>query len=339
MHIKIEGYDHISKVAGDAQAKMKAIRSGLLKPLFTSSQKEKDKIGGYYPSDQIVIAARPGSGKTAKVISDMTDFCNPLINPYYRDKLIILYDSWEMAGWRNVLRMISREASVTVKELLDHSQLLMEERFDRLVAVADKFKGFPLYINTNPCTAAHWEERKKQIQGSNTDKTIVNIFDHTRLLLKGEEQKEEERLTNLMAAGMRLKNNFDMINIFLSQMNRNIETGVKRESIGSNTPVSSDIFGGDSVYQFADVVMALHRPGAYGIERFDDIPTGIVKGDPDKIDDLLVECILKQREGWTGNLYMKHNLAHNSIMDMPLGIPFTNTGIIKHKEQGQIIDF
>ena len=53
----------------------------------------------------------------------------------------------------------------------------------------------------------------------------------------------------------------------------------------------------------------------YGLEKFEGIPTGIDKSNPDKPDDLLVECILKQREGWTGNLYMKHNLAHNKIWD------------------------
>lgn len=309
------GYKPIAVIAEEAKIKLRDIRSGKYKPLFTSSKKETEKIGGFYPSDQIVIAARPGTGKTAMLISYMTDFCNQTLNPFYKDKLLILYDSWEMSGWRNILRMISREASIEVKALLDHAKALEEDRFNSLVNIADKFKGFPIYINTQPISAAQWKENKKQIQARFPYHTIVNVFDHTRLVLKGDESKEEEKLTNLMFAGIELKNNFNMINIFLSQMNRNIESGTQREKVGLSTPISSDIFGGDSVYQSADVVIALHRPGMYGVEVFDGVPTGIDKSNPDKYDDLLVECVLKQREGWTGNLFMKHNLAYNQIKD------------------------
>ena len=311
----IEGYRHISGVISEAQQKLVDIRSGKFKPLFSSSKKETDKIGGFYPSDQIVIGARPGTGKTAEIIQKMTDFCDPVLNPFYQDKLMILYDSWEMGAWRNVLRMISREGSVPVKELLDHAKALEEERFNRLILLANKFKNYPIFISTQPLTVTKWLETKKKIQGKYPHKYIVNCFDHTRLILKSEESKEEEKLTALMWAGVELKNNFNMINIFLSQLNRNIETGVNRDKMGMSTPVASDFFGGDSVYQAADIVIALHRPGVYGLERFEDIPTGIDKSDPDKQDNLLIKCVLKQREGWTGNLFMKHNLAHNKIED------------------------
>lgn len=313
----IEGYKHISTVADTAIQKMKDVRSGLVKPLFTSSQKETDKIGGFYFSDQVVIAARPGTGKTARLIQLMSDFVNWNLNPHYKDKIILLYDSLEMADWRNILRMVSRKAEIEVKALLDHAKKLEEDRFNTLLAIAATFKGMPIYINTMPRTVGQWVESKKQIQGKFPDKRIINFYDHTRLILKGEESKEEERLTGLMFGGVYLKNNFDMMNFFLSQMNRNIETGVSREKIGTMAPVASDIFGSDAVYQSADVVIALHRPGIYGIETFEDFPTGISKADPNQPDDLLVECILKQREGWTGNLYMRHNLAINKIEDYP----------------------
>lgn len=311
----INGYRHISGVVDEAQQKMQDIRSGKFKPLFTSSKKETDKIGGFYPSDQIVIAARPGSGKTARLIQLMTDFADQTINPFYKDKIMILYDSWEMAGWRNILRMISRKESIEVKALLDHNKELEEERFKRLIEISNLFKNYPIFISSQPVTASQWKENKKQIQGKYPKHYIINLFDHTRLVLKSEESKEEEKLTALMFAGIELKNNFNMINIFLSQLNRNIETGVSREKIGSNNIVSSDIFGGDSVYQAADICLTLNRPGIYGLEKFEGIPTGIDKSNPNKLDDLLVEGVLKQREGWTGNLYMKHNLAHNKIWD------------------------
>lgn len=314
----ISSYKHISKVVERTKSIMDKVRSGEFSPIFTSSKKEREKIGGYFPSDQVVIAARTGTGKSAKVVSDLEDFCNHEINPKYFGKLVILFDSWEMADFRNILRMISRKAEVEVKELLDYSQRLQEERYQRFKEIADTFKGLPVFISTRPQSVKEWVETKKQVQGLFPDKYIMNVFDHTRLVIKETESKEEELITNLMIKGIDLKNNFNMINIFLSQMNRNIETAVGREKMGTHTPVASDIFGSDGVFQCADIVLALHRPGMYKIEKFEGIPTGYDPSNPDKNDDLLVECVLKQRDGWTGNLLMKHNLAHNKIWDLDI---------------------
>ena len=125
-----------------------------------------------------------------------------------------------------------------------------------------------------------------------------------------------------MMNAMTLKNKTECINIFLSQMNRNIENGVvDRSEIGSRTPVMSDLFGSDAIGQCADVVMALHRPGQYGLDVFNkqgsSIPTSrLVNGN--KVDYLLLECILKNRDGSLKDIAMDHNLAHNRIIDLNL---------------------
>lgn len=315
--IKDYNYVHISQSVNKAQDMMDKVRSGQIKPLHTSSVKETEKIGGYYFSDQVVIAGRTGTGKSAKMFHDMLDFANVDINPTYHDNILILLDSFEMADWRTVLRLTSRLGEVEVKALLDYKQRLTEERYRFLRDIANKFRNLPIYITNRPVTVEKWIENKKQIQGKFPQKRIINIFDHTRLGLKKDEKKEEELITGFMIGGVHLKNNFEMMNFFLSQMNRNIETSTSRDKLGTNLPVASDIFGSDAVFQCADVVMALHRPGLYGLEEWEGIPTGKSDMDPDKDDDLLIECILKQREGWTGNILLRHNLAINKIEDYP----------------------
>lgn len=243
--MRIDGYKHISVIVEETKSKIDKYRSGELKPLFTSSKKEKEYLRGYFPSTQLVIAARLGVGKSSKVLSDMVDFCNPLLNPHYTNKLIILYDSWEMNESANILRLISRKGNIEVKSILDYDKQLSEERIANLKTIADTFKGLPVYVNTQPTTVKRWEYQKQQIQGSYPQHTIINIFDHVRLVIKDNEAKEEELISNLMLAGVRLKNQFDMINIFLSQMNRSIETGMGRGQMGTSTPVMSDLFGSD----------------------------------------------------------------------------------------------
>ena len=318
----IEGYSHISTVVGKAQAMMDKVRSGEIKPLQTSLRKEQEKIGGYYPSDQVVIAGRTGTGKSAKMLSDILDFCNVDINPTYQDDMIILLDSYEMADWRNVLRMISRRGEVEAKALLDYAKRLTEERYKFLRDIGEQFRHLPIYITNKPLKPSAWEEQKKQIQGKFPKKKIVNVYDHSRLGLKEDDvKKEEEHISGLMFRGIYLKNNFDMLMFWLSQMNRNIETNISRDKLGTYLPVASDIFGSDAVFQCADVVYALHRPGMYKVAEFEGIPTGYDPERPEKNDHLLLEVVLKQREGWTGNLLLGHNLAHNKVYDLELVPP------------------
>lgn len=312
---KVEGYNHISVIVDETNKRLNDIREGLIKPILTSSTKETEKIGGYFPTDQLIIAARTGMGKTAYMLHMITDFTNPLINPYYYDKLMILYDSWEMPGWRNMLRLYSRKNKMTVKQLLDYNKAMEDETFQMMVALSNEFKGLPIYMRSLSQNTAEWYESKCRIQEANPDKIIINVVDHSRLVTKTNERSEEELITGFMKTGMKVKLEQNQFNIFLSQMNRAVETSGKRDDMGKATPVSSDIFGSDGVFQCADVVIALHRPGYYGLVEWEGLPTGKVQGDPNSSDNLLIECILKQRDGWTGNLLRYHDLAHNEFYD------------------------
>lgn len=313
-HPIIEGYSHISVAIDKANQKLAAIRSGQLKPILTASKKETEKIGGLFEGDQMVIAGRTGGGKTAKVVQMIGDFVNPAVNPEFAEDGIILFDSLEMHDWRNVLRMYSRKHELTVKTILDTQRQMQQDMHDRIILLSSEFRHHPIYFNNISQKVGDWTERKRAVRKKFPKKKLLNVLDHARLPLKTNEKSEEELITNLMKAGMNLKLEDDYINIFLSQMNRAIETSSLRSDLGKNLPIASDLFGSDAIFQFADIVMALHRPGMYGLKEFDKIPTG--KTDhPDSVDNLLIEVILKQRDGWTGNILMRHNLAINKIED------------------------
>lgn len=319
---KVDGYNHISIVVDETNKRLNDIREGLIKPILTGSRKETEKIGGYFPTDQLIIAARTGMGKTAYMLNMISDFANPEINPHYADKLMILYDSWEMPGWRNMLRFYSRANKLTVKELLDYNRAMEHEAFQAMIELSNNFKEQPVYMRSLSQSSAEWYESKCRIQDANPEKIIINIVDHSRLVTKTNERSEEELITGFMKYGMKVKLEQNQFNIFLSQMNRAVETSGKRDDMGKATPVSSDIFGSDGVFQCADVVLALHRPGYYGLTDWEGLPTGKVQGDPNSSDNLMIECILKQRDGWTGNLLRYHNLAHNEFYDaLPGSIP------------------
>lgn len=314
------GYNHISYSTEIAIKRVEMIRSGELVPLYTSLNKEREEIGGIWPGELSVTAGRTGCGKTAKALSDIHDYINPDINPHYYKSLIILYDNWELPDWRNILRFISRDTGQTVKSLLDKKKLENDEKFEQLKSFANKYKATPIYFHSVSQKVLDWyKEKRKVLQVAVKEKkTVLILVDHTRLVTKSTEKSEEALITNLLLHAMLLKNEFPYTVIFefISQLNRNIEQNVvDRTQIGNRTPIASDIFGSDAVFQFADIVKALHRPGMYGLIKFNDYPTGRDENDPDKEDYLLLLCILKQREGKVTNLLLKHNLAINKIKD------------------------
>ena len=314
----IKGYRHIDEVIDESLEKIVEIAEGRLKPLVSSITAERKKIGGLFPGELMTIAARTGMGKSARVTQLIRDYLDEELNPFYKDKLIILFDNWEMIDWRNMIRMYSATTKMTVRELLDYENRLTAERIKLIYEVANEFRGKPLYFNNMSNSVAKWEENKHNYQKLFPEHTIVNIIDHTRLVTNKNERSEEQLITNFIKAMMRVKKELKQICIPLSQMNRNIESNSRGDDLGNKLPISSDLFGSDAVFQGSDIVMALHRPGYYGLVNFvngkDRIPTGLTD-DENSTDNLMIECILKQRDGWTGNILVEHQLKYNSFSD------------------------
>lgn len=221
-----------------------------------------------------------------------------------------------MAAWRNVMRMYSKGLSKPVSTLLNSMDKIDDETFQHVLKLSEELKHYPVWFNQISQSWKSWYANKESIVKKNPGKIFVNVVDHTRLVTRTNERTEEELITNFVKAGMALKNTYGTVNIYLSQLNRNIETNAKsREMIGKHLPVASDIFGSDAVMQCSDIVLTLHRPGAYGLEKFQELPTGFDKSDPDSEDNLMILGVLKQREGWTGNIAQYHELKNNLICD------------------------
>lgn len=314
--IKQLGYDHVKTSTKKLYNKLVDIHEGRYQPILTSLDAEREAFNGFYPSDQIVIPARSGMGKSAKLISLIDDFTNLNINYLWKDKLILLYDSFEMVDWRNVLRMLSRELNLPIKQILTtYASNLNNERQEKIKILSRGINNRPIYISRNYPNVLQWEQTKSKICESYPNHTIINLVDHTRLITKSTENKEEELITGLMNAGMRIKKKYECINIFLSQLNRNIETDTSGSKLGKRLPIASDIFGSDAVFQTADIVMALHRPGYYGLQEFELngklYPTGLSMSS--KTDNLMIQSILKNRDGDTPNIVVKHDLSINKF--------------------------
>ena len=136
----------------------------------------------------------------------------------------------------------------------------------------------------------------EDIFNSNPDTIIINLYDHSRLV-KGQEDTELKKLNTISKGCMWMQSKMDVVNVLLSQLNRNIEQ--EHRAKAQYQPMLSDLFGGDSIGQDAHVVMMLQRPhDLYGItsEYCDEDPVGLLACHVEKNRDGLLGMIPYEAE-------------------------------------------
>jgi replicative DNA helicase len=219
----------------------------------------RNLLGGLQPGKMYVVAGRPGVGKSAfsnQLIFDMLD-ANPT------KQVIVLYWTFEMPGYQQILRAGSKGANKQILELLSVEQKLSDEAFKKYRDEVIKYNDYPIYFNNIPRTMEFIQNANIEICNKRPDHTVVNVFDHSRLVL-GNATTELQRLNIVSKGCMWMQSKMGVINILLSQLNRNIEQ--EHRAKAQYQPLLTDLFGGDSIGQDAHVVMMLQRPhDLYGI--------------------------------------------------------------------------
>tara|TARA_R100001594_G_scaffold33023_3_gene61387 strand:- start:1623 stop:2576 length:954 start_codon:yes stop_codon:yes gene_type:complete len=219
----------------------------------------KNLLGGLQPGKMYVIAGRPGVGKSAfsnQMIFDVLD----------KNKgkdLLVLYWSFEMPGYQQILRAGSKGSKKQVSELLSVEKTLTELDYEKYRKEVLKYTDYPIYFNNIPRNMDFIKEANVEVGNKKPHSIVINVFDHSRLVLS-DKDKELQKLNEISKGCMWLQSKLGTINVLLSQLNRNIEQ--EHRAKAQYQPLLTDLFGGDSIGQDAHVVMMLQRPNdLYGI--------------------------------------------------------------------------
>ena len=219
----------------------------------------RNLLGGLQPGKMYVIAGRPGVGKSA--FSNQLIF--DLLDNNRGKKLLVLYWSFEMPGHQQIMRAGAKGTNKEVAELLSVERKLEKDAYEAFKAEVLKYAHYPIYFNNIPRNMEFIKEANVEITNKRPDYTIVNVFDHSRLILSDKEN-ELQKLNEVSKGCMWLQAKMGTINILISQLNRNIEQ--EHRAKNQYQPLLTDLFGGDSIGQDAHVVMMLQRPhDLYGI--------------------------------------------------------------------------
>jgi len=217
---------------------------------------------GWQKSDFIIIAARPGMGKTAKVVTCAINAIK--INPKKKGFLASL----EMSSAQLIDRIISSETEVELKKL--RSRPTSED----LLKVHQKIQHLindSLYIDDTPALSITDLRAKvlsfcsEHISEADGEELGFVMVDYLQLMRGSEVDKRggnnREQEVGSISRGLKaLAKELHVPVIALSQLSRGVETRG-----GDKRPGLADLRESGSIEQDADMVLFLYRPEYYGI--------------------------------------------------------------------------
>ena len=250
-------------------------RKGLITGLPTGYVDLDRYIGGLHPSEFIIIASRPGMGKTALATNIALNLAAG------GEQIPILFFSLEMSKEQLVQRILCCEAKINSKKLREG--ILSDKEIAKLLLAAGQLEKAPIFIDDTPSlTVFELRARARRLKAKEDIKLI--IIDYLQLM-KGTRRTEnrQQEITEISASLKSLARELNVPVIAISQLSRATE---QREN---KKPHLSDLRESGSIEQDADLVLFLYREDYYNND------------DPD-IQGISEIIIAKQRNGPTGSV-------------------------------------
>ncbi len=247
-----------------------------------------DLTAGFQPSDLIIIAGRPGMGKTSFILN-IAQYCASKAN------VSVGFFSLEMSKEQLVMRMLCAEAQVDAQRL--RRGMLRDSDWPKLSRAAGVLAEAPIFIDDTPAISTG-ELRSKARRLYSEHNMGMLVVDYLQLMRGGKNNYDmrEQEISEISRSLKALAKELNIPIVALSQLNRGVE------SRSDKRPMISDLRESGAIEQDADVVMFVYREEVYEKDKEE------VKG--------LAEIIIgKQRHGPQGTLQLafigKHTKFEN----------------------------
>lgn len=255
---------------------------------------ELDRVtSGWQPSDLIIIAARPGMGKTAFVLTIARNAAIDFNKP-------VAIFSLEMASVQLVTRLISAEAQLPGDKLRKGD--LQPYEWQQLNSKINSLIDAPLYIDDTPSLSI-FELRAKARRLKAQHNIQMIIIDYIQLMSGGIERSQgnrEQEISNISRSLKSLAKELNVPVIALSQLNRSVEARPSKK------PLLSDLRESGAIEQDADMVLFIYRPEYY---KQDQGPDG------ESLQGMAEISIAKHRNGALHDIHLKFISKYAKFVD------------------------
>ncbi|NNL42030.1 MAG: replicative DNA helicase [Desulfobacterales bacterium] len=248
-----------------------------------SGLKDLDTLtSGFQPGNEIILAGRPGMGKSALALNIMR-------NAAIKGDGSIMF-SLEMPTQQLIDRFVTMETRIDGKKVRVGD--LVKAEFLKINDALDKFYNLPIFIDDRGGLTVSEISRVMRKSIKKHPEIKIAIVDHLQLVRGSNPQNRNLELGNITGAFKALAKELRIPIILLSQLNREVE----RRNNPFKRPRLSDLRDSGSIEQDADDVIFIYRPWVYGDDKDP-------KDDRRSITINEADCELitaKQRQGPTG---------------------------------------
>ncbi|HTV89518.1 MAG TPA: replicative DNA helicase [Stellaceae bacterium] len=216
------------------------------------------KLGGLHPSDLVIVAGRPGMGKTALATNIAFHAAKEHGRTAGEDGAVVAFFSLEMSAEQLATRILAEESG-TSSDRIRRGEVRRED-FDKFVVASQRLAAVPLYIDDTPALSiAALRTRARRLKRQHGLGLIV--VDYLQLMRPSAAARaSENRVLEISEITRGLKavaKELDVPVLALSQLSRAVE---QRED---KRPMLADLRESGSIEQDADVVMFVFREEYY----------------------------------------------------------------------------
>ncbi|CAB4772729.1 unannotated protein [freshwater metagenome] len=229
---------------------------------------------GFQNSTLLIVAARPGMGKTSFALGAAANVAIVTKRP-------VIFFSMEMGTVELTKRLLASEARVEARKL--QTGRLNDADWTRLNTAMSHLGESPLYIDDNPhCTVMEMRAKARRIKARHGDLGLI-VVDYLQLMsTPGRPESRQVEVADLSRGLKILARELDCPVVALAQLNRQLEYRQDKR------PMLADLRESGSIEQDADVVMFIYRDESYNTETDQRGTAEII--------------VAKHRNGPTGNV-------------------------------------
>jgi replicative DNA helicase len=276
-----KSYNRLSESIGAAISAIEKNNGTALTGVKTGFADLDKEIYGWQKSDLIILAARPGMGKTSFVLSSAIETA--------KAGTPVAFFSLEMSEDQLVNKVLSCESEIPLADI--RQQKMTPEQIAKLKAMKAPLEQLPLYIDETPALSV-FEFRAKARRMKQVHGIQLIIIDYLQLMTAKGYQNREAEISFISRSLKQVAKELNVPVIALSQMSRKVEERAKT----NNRPQLSDLRESGAIEQDADIVIFVYRPEYY--KQFKDDGGNDLKG----VAELI---IAKHRNGSLTSVYLK----------------------------------
>jgi replicative DNA helicase len=302
-------------------------RAGHVSGLTTGLRDLDAKMGGLHPSDLVILAGRPGMGKTSLATKVAVSAAKALLaqdrasDPNAVAKATVAVFSLEMSADQLATRLLS-EASQVSSDRIRRGDISQRD-FDKFVQVAREIQSLPIEIDDTPAiTLSALRTRARRLK--RTKGLALIVVDHIQLMRPAAGTRPENRVLEIgqLTQGLKaIAKELAVPVLALSQLSRAVEN---RED---KRPQLADLRESGTIEQDADVVMFIYRDEYYLEQRMPKLAAFESEArfqsahdewqrQMDRVHNEADLIVAKQRHGPTGTIQLFFEAEYTRFADL-----------------------